>query len=97
MEWIEVIQLKSFSNKDRENALGVVKKLPFESFKKGLLDVNVYLNHILKGDLSISFHWKKAEPDIMKSRLGLQIASVCSKFGWVNHTVWECSMNVKFK
>ncbi len=95
MEWIEAIQIKSFSKNEQKTVYDMIEKMTFQPFERDLKYVRVYLNHILDTDLTISFHWEKPMEKITKSPLGIQLVSAFSKFGWIHHTVWECALNIK--
>jgi hypothetical protein len=88
MNWIELIQLRSYSQTDRDEAASAFHQLSSPNREKGLSDIRLFENHTLNNDLIICLNWWGKIPKMGKSPLGLQVASAFSQFGQVYHTVW---------
>jgi hypothetical protein len=88
MNWIELIQLRTYSQTDRDEAVSAFHQLSSPNREKGLSDIRLFENHTLHNDLIICMTWWGKVPETGKTPLGLQIAAAFSQFGRVYHAVW---------
>ena len=92
MDWIEIIELRSYNFKPeilRELKLTVVE----EEHSEDLKTLEIYFNASIDTDTSIHIHWQTKERGINKSTLGLHIALSLKQFGRVNHSIWIMDSN----
>ncbi len=91
MNWIEIIQLKSFTGRDRDSAERAFEQLSAPSPDESLREIELLKSPNLENELSILINWNGAVPSNDKSGLGLQLASAFSEFGYIDHSIWQCS------
>lgn len=88
MKWLEIIELRTGSNKDQElqNVFRqLVKELKLDpEYPK----INVYHNYAVDGDYSIHLAHRKFQPKERGSALGMRIAAILKTFGLVSHNTW---------
>jgi len=94
MDWIEIIQLKSFTGLDRDKAVAAFHQLSSPVHEKGLEEIILFRSLSLANELSILIGWHGCLPRNGKSRLGLQLAAAFSEFGHIYHSGWEHSANL---
>lgn len=97
MNWIEIIQLKSYSVKDRETAVKAFQQLSTPLSEIGLKKIDLFKSQNLKNELSILINWRGNVPPNGKSGLGQQIASAFSEFGYIDHSGWRHSRRLAQK
>ncbi len=97
MKWLEIIQLRSYSKPDRDDALAAFQQLYLPDRESGLKDIILFRHIALEGDLCIFIHWDGKVPGTEKSPLGLQLAAAFSEFGQINHSVWAHEASVPDK
>lgn len=88
MDWIEIIQLKSFTFKDNDRAVEAFRQLstPFSKTEPDM--IHLLKSQNMENELSILINWCGEAPQCGKSRLGLQIANAFSEFGYIYHSGW---------
>ena len=91
MNWIEIIQLKSFTGQDRDSAVAAFKQLSAPLSDAGLREIDLFKNPNLENELSILINWHSDMPPNGKSGLGLQLVSAFSEFGYIDHSGWRHS------
>lgn len=91
MNWIEIIQLKSFTCEDRDSALAAFEQLSAPTLDANLQGIDLCKNPNLGNELSILINWDGDAPPNGKSGLGLQLASAFSEFGYIDHSGWRLS------
>lgn len=91
MSWIEIIQLKSFTGKDRKNAVEAFKQLSESSTETGPTRVELLKRQNVENELSILINWHGQVPQNGKSGLGVQLANAFSEFGYIYHSGWRHS------
>ena len=94
MNWIEIIQLKSFTGKDRDNAVAAFQQLSAPLSDAGLLGIDLFKSPNLENELSIMITWNGDAPQNGKSGLGKQLASAFSEFGYIDHSGWRHSLRL---
>ena len=88
MNWLEIIHLRAYSKKERDEAV-----VAFENLMQPELDVLqekivLFQNCQIGNDLSIYIFRQSLTAGSQKSPLGLRLASAFSEFGQINHSVW---------
>jgi hypothetical protein len=89
MEWIEIIQLRSYTCSDRDEAVAAFHQLPLPDQARGIGEITLSRNIILDNDLCIFIDWHCEVPEKGKSQLGLQLAAAFSQFGKIYHSAWQ--------
>lgn len=97
MEWMEIIQLKSFTGPDRDNAIDAFLGLTPPLRQSGLYGIILYQSLNLDNELTIIIHWKSAPPKDGKSRLGIQLTAAFSNFGHIYHSAWQYNVHCKLQ
>ena len=97
MEWIENIQLRAFTCKDRDKAVTVFHELLTPEPETGIGEIALFRNPVLETDLVIMIRWQKTVPPQGKSNLGFQLAAVFSEFGQIYHSVWTRDSRLNLK
>jgi len=87
MNWIEIIELRSYSF-NPETLRELKQSFAKDEQKEGLKGLEIYHNASVDTDTSIHIHWITKDNQISKSSLGLRLASALKEFGRVNHTIW---------
>ncbi len=91
MDWIEIIQLKSYTGPDREEAVAAFGQLSSPAREEGLREILLFRGLGLENELSIFIGWHGGVPKNGKSGLGLQLAAAFSEFGLIYHSTWKHS------
>jgi hypothetical protein len=89
MDWIEIIQLKSFTGQDRDSAVAAFQQLSAPLSDASLREIDLFKSPNLENELSILINWCGDVPPSGKSDLGLQLASAFSEFGYIYHSGWQ--------
>lgn len=89
MDWIEILQLRSYRSGDREKAVAAFYDLLPPPAEKGIDSIDLFQNAVLENDLGIFIRWKGEVPQAGKSRLGLQLAAAFSEYGQIYHSAWR--------
>jgi hypothetical protein len=97
MDWIEIIQLKSFTGQDRESAVAAFQQLSAPLSDASLREIDLFKSPNLENELSILINWYGDVPPNGKSGLGLQLASAFSEFGYIYHSGWRHSSRLAHK
>lgn len=97
MDWIEIIQLKTFTRPDSDEAVEAFHQLSSPAWEKNLREINLFRSPELENELSILIGWNGKPPKAGKSRLGLQLASAFSEFGHIYHSVWKHNVKLILK
>lgn len=87
MNWIEIIELRSYSF-NLETLRELKQTIVENEQDEGLKAFEIYHNASVETDTGIHIHWITKEDRIKKSSLGLRIAIALMEFGQVNHTIW---------
>jgi hypothetical protein len=91
MDWIEIIQLKSYTGPDRDGAVKAFDQLSAPAWEADLGEINLFRSPNLENELSILINWHGDVPPNGKSSLGLQLATAFSEFGHIYHSGWRHS------
>ncbi len=94
MNWIEIIQLRTFTVKDKDSAEKAFQQLSAPSSDTGLGEIDLFKSRNLENELSILINWYGDMPANGKSGLGLQLASAFSEFGYIDHSGWRHSSRI---
>ncbi len=86
MEWYEIIHIRLFNRKDREEAMSVFSQLNFPKFNKGIKAVKLLQDIFLDNDLRILIQWQKGDENA-KSIFGLHLVALLERFGRIHHIV----------
>ncbi len=97
MDWIELIQLRSYTPSDMDKAIAAFHQLASPDREKGLMDIIMFRDSTLKNDICIFIGWDGEVPEKGKSPLGLQLAATFSEFGRIYHSVWSYDARLKLK
>ncbi|MBW1784376.1 MAG: hypothetical protein JRL30_27000 [Deltaproteobacteria bacterium] len=97
MNWTEIIQLRAYSQHDRDMAVSAFHQLSPPDHEKGLRDIRLFRNVALQNDLSIFISWQGRVSQKGKTPLGLQLAAAFSQFGPIYHAVWMSEGSVPLK
>jgi hypothetical protein len=89
MQWIELIHLRSFTQRDKDEAVAAFHQLVPPTAGRPLAGITLLRNADVDTDLIISIHWLANVSEKSKSPLGLQLAEAFSEFGLIHHTVWS--------
>lgn len=88
MDWVEIIQLRSYSRSDCDAAVAAFHDLSSPEGESGLEDIILLRNPALDTDMGIFINWRGEVPQRGKSGLGLQLAAAFSGYGWIYHSIW---------
>ncbi len=91
MDWIENIQIKSYTNQDRDKAIDAFHQISSPVQAEGLEKLALLRSLSLENELNIFLCWNGSLPSAGKSRLGLQLASAFAEFGPIYHSGWQHS------
>lgn len=97
MDWIEVIQLRSFGRSEKHRAVSAFNEIFFPDRERGLKDISLFQSLGLENDLSFFICWKGELPLNGKSQLGFQLAAAFSEFGQIHHCGWQREGTLKKK
>ncbi len=89
MDWIEIIHVRSYSQKDRDEAVTAFRHLSALDRNKALRKISLFKNRSLGNDLSLFLFWCDKAVQAGKSPLGLQLAAAFSVFGQIYHSIWD--------
>lgn len=97
MDWIELIQLRSFTPIDRDEAAEAFHQLVSPVREIGLMDITMFKDISLRNDICIFLSWSGDVLEKGKSSLGTQLAETFSSFGQIYHSVWvkDTQLNVQ--
>ena len=71
MDWIEIIQLKSFTGQNRDSAVAAFQQLSAPLSNVSLREIDLFKSPNLENELSILINWYGDVPPNGKSGLGL--------------------------
>lgn len=91
MDWVEIIQLKSYTGPDRDGAVAAFHELSAPLWEANLREINLFRSPNLENELSILINWHGDVPLNGKSGLGLQLANAFAEFGHIYHSGWRHS------
>ena len=97
MDWIEWIQVRTYTPSDRDEALAAFHELAFPDREKGLEDITLFRDFTPTNDMCIFIAWNGPVPEKGKSPLGLQLAATFSEFGRIYHSVWTFDARLTLK
>ena len=97
MDWIEIIQLKSFTCQDRDSAVAAFQQLSAPLSDDSLREIDLFISPNLENELSILISWYGDVPHNGKSGLGLQLANAFSEFGYIRHSGWRHNSRLAHK
>jgi hypothetical protein len=89
MVWLEIIQLKPYTGRDRDGALAAFDQLTAPGRRAGLKKIDLYKSPDLENELSILINWHGDLPAGGKSGLGMQLARAFAEFGYIYHSGWR--------
>lgn len=87
MNWIEIIELRSYSL-NPETLKELKRTIAEDEQTEGLTALEIYHNASIGTDTSIHLHWITKDDQASKSSLGLRIALSLKEFGRINHNIW---------
>ncbi|MBW1901738.1 MAG: hypothetical protein JRJ20_08890 [Deltaproteobacteria bacterium] len=97
MDWIEIIQLRSYSRTDCDAAVVAFHELSSPDRESGLEDVVLLRNTVLDTDMAIFINWRVEVPQRGKSHLGSQLVAAFSEYGQIYHSVWTYETKLALK
>ena len=95
MDWFEIIHLRSYSAKKRDEALTAFQDLLPPDRDGALEKIVLFENRHIGNDLGIYLFWRNRAAEAGKSPLGLQLAAAFSEFGQISHSVWTHATSIK--
>ena len=88
MKLIELIQVRSFSEKDKQLAIDLFNHLPLA--ESGISPkIGLFGNKDLPTDLQICLSWDKTCAPASKTAAGEKLAAAFKVYGWISHSIWE--------
>ena len=90
MDWIETIHVRSHSPRHRDLAISAFGQLSPGVRETDMEQFALFKSLSVDGDLTLFIAWNGPVPPQGKSSLGFRLASACSDFGQINHSVWIC-------
>ena len=88
MKLMELIQVRSFSGKDKQEAIAAFNH--FSLTVSGIpVKIQVFENQDLPTDLQICIYWDKTGDHVLKKAFGETLASAFKAYGWISHSIWE--------
>lgn len=101
MDRLETIRIRSVSKELVDGALETFNQLSKEKNQnfinmEGLKKIDLYRNGVLEHDLMLVLHWAGSKEALLKSGLGYLLAEIFSKFGQVNHSIWNHELGRSF-
>jgi len=97
MKWLEIINIQAADgseDKVKAQVEKVMDQLATESINEGLIDLKVFLNNSVKGNMVIHLHWEVSRAEKRESLLGLSLYQSLKPFGLTHHSVWEEQRNI---
>ncbi len=88
MNWIEIISLRSNGNIQKSLIPELLKPVPEDKEREGLVSMKIYKNAWVDTDMSIYLHWESTKVGQQGSGMGLRLAQTLREFGLVNHSAW---------
>lgn len=88
MRLIETLQIKSFSEKDRDKVLGILKELTVKGSNIPQ-KIRLFNNQSLPTDISVCLYWDREPCNLHKSDLAEKLSAALKYFGWISHTIWK--------
>lgn len=88
MEWIEIIQVRPYAEREMEKAVWTFRQLSRVNNENGLKKISLLRGVTIESELSLSLFWKSRLPRNGKSVLGRQLAEIFSEFGQIHHSGW---------
>jgi hypothetical protein len=88
MKIIETIQIKSFSEKDRDRVLHFLKDLAVKGAEIPR-KIKLFNSQNLPTDISICLYWDKEIDELKKSDLAEKLSAALKYFGWISHNIWK--------
>lgn len=88
MDWLEIIYLRSHTEREKESAMAAFRHLLPPARNAALKKIVLFQNRQVATDLSIYIFWRGRASGVQKSPLGLQLAAAFADFGQINHSVW---------
>jgi len=85
---IELIQVRSFSEKDKQQAIDLFNHLSLAGSQIPAT-IQIFGNQSLPTDLKICLRWDKTCDPPMKSEFGEKLAAAFKVYGWISHSIWE--------
>lgn len=88
MKLIELIQVRSFSEKDKQLAIDLFNHLHLAG--SGIsAKIGLFGNKALPTDLQICLSWDKSCGPVSKTAVGEKLAAEFKMYGWISHSIWE--------
>lgn len=87
MEWYEIIHIRLFSGKYKEEAMSVFSQLKLPKLAKGIKTIELLQDILMNNDFRILIRWENDRNGNMKSTFGRHLAATLERFGRVHHTV----------
>ena len=88
MKLIELIQVRSFSETDRQHAIDLFNTLSLTGSHIPAR-IQIFKNQVLTTDLQVCLCWEKAGDSPFKSEVGEKLVAAFKAYGWISHSIWE--------
>jgi hypothetical protein len=89
MTWLEIINIRTAGKTEFMDALNFCCDMQHDLEAKGTVDVNLYRSTSYETDLSVHLCWDSAMASPAKTSLGIQLSKLLTRFGLIDHKVWQ--------
>ena len=89
MDWIEIIKIRTSGKMEFMAALKLCGRVQHELRPKNTVSVHVCRHTVYQTDLSILLYWNQGMINPAKTGFGVQLSESLSRFGLVDHNVWQ--------
>ena len=89
MRWIEIIEIRSLSNKNALLELNLQALMAELKAEKNPHKIEIYRHGELETDWSIHLHYTSDSNQVGRSLFGVRFASLMKEFGFVHHSIWK--------
>ena len=89
MRWIEIIEIRSLSNKNFLLELDLQALMAELKAEEKLHKIEIYRHGELETDWSIHLYYTSDSNQVGRSLFGVRFASLLKEFGFVHHSIWK--------
>lgn len=87
MEFIEMINVKSFSELEKQKALELFLTISIKKYKE-LFAIRVLQEQNMTMDFIVCLHWEKKQKN-QYSDIGDKLTAALKNYGWISRSVWQ--------
>ncbi len=88
MNTIELLQIRSFSEADKQKAIELFNGVKMTG-RKLPGKIQLFTNKALATDLTICLHWDTNCHNQLKSSFAQRLTAALKHFGWISHSILE--------